>query len=292
MNKFLKYIACAGLLAFGLGLASCNDDEGVTPSDVTDIRSEAGPGKITLRWDTPDDGTIRFIRVTYFDHLLKKNEVRLASVYADSILIPDTRKKYGTYTFKVQPVSPSGDGGKVTSIDAVSEAAPPTYHYGTAELLTLSATDLSSNAPESSEGPIADLLDDNTATFFHTSWSVSIPGPHWLQVNLNKEMYAMKFYYAPRNNANNKPTDFDLMGSNDGENWFLIRNFTKSADGLPVTATDTYTSSNVVSEQPFNAIRIVVKATNTGSVFWTMSEFKTYYVPRTVYDPEAPDAEE
>lgn len=63
------------------------------------------------------------------------------------------------------------------------------------------------------------------------------------QVNLKEEITgSYKFYYAPRNNGSNKPTDFDLMGSTDGTNWFLIRNFTKDADGLPVTSTGTFTS--------------------------------------------------
>ena len=292
MSKFFKYIAFAGVFAFGLGLASCSDDDGVTPSDVTNIRSEAGPGQITLRWDTPDDGTIKYVKVSYYDHLTKQNEVRLASIYADSIQIPDTRKKYGTYSFSVQSISPSGDGGAVQTIDAVSGIAPATTLYSAAEI-KLTVDDLSSNAPEPSEGPIASLLDNNTGTFFHTAWSVSIPGPHWLQVNLNQTLTSCyKFYYAPRNNGSNKPTDFDLMGSTDGTNWFLIKKFTKEDDNLPVTATDTYTSPNLDVPQPFSYVKMVVNETNTGTVFWTMSEFKFYNVTKTVIDPEAPDVEE
>ena len=39
--------------------------------------------------------------------------------------------------------------------------------------------------------------------------------------------------------------------------------------------------------QPFSQIRMVVNATNTSSIFWTMSEFKFYSV--SVTDPEAAD---
>ena len=87
--------------------------------------------------------------------------------------------------------------------------------------------------------------------------------------------------------GSNKPTDFDLMGSTDGTNWFLIRNFTKDADGLPVTSTGTFTSEIYDAPQPFSQIRMVVNATNTSSIFWTMSEFKFYSV--SVTDPEAAD---
>ena len=91
-----------------------------------------------------------------------------------------------------------------------------------------------------------------------------------MQVNLKEEITgSYKFYYAPRNNGSNKPTDFDLMGSTDGTNWFLIRNFTKDADGLPVTSTGTFTSEIYDAPQPFSQIRMVVNATNTSSIFWT-----------------------
>ena len=63
--------------------------------------------------------------------------------------------------------------------------------------------------------------------------------------------------------------------------------FTKEADGLPVTSTGTFTSEIYDAPQPFSQIRMVVNATNTSSIFWTMSEFKFYSV--SVTDPEAAD---
>ena len=268
MKNTFKYYA--GLLLVGVALVntSCSSDEdGITPAEITNLT----------------DASIRYIEVSYYDHLLKKDAVRTASIYADSIEIPDTREKYGEYQFSVQTVSPTGDKSAVQTISKVSEPALPTF---VSTPIALTAADLSTNAQEPSEGPIANLLDGNTGTFFHTAWSVSIPAPHWLQVNLKEEITgSYKFYYAPRNNGNNKPTDFDLMGSTDGTNWFLIRKFTKEADGLPVTSTGTFTSEIYEAPQPFSQIRLVVNATNTGSIFWTMSEFKFYSV--SVMDPEA-----
>lgn len=291
MKKIFRYIVCAALL--GSSLIGCDKEEGITPSDITNLKAEAGPGKIILRWETPDDGTIRYIKVSYFDQLLKKNVVRLASAYSDSILIPETRKKYGAYSFTVQVFSDTDTGGRIQTIDAVSDAAPITTSESS-EQVPLTAADLSTNAQEPSEGPIANLLDGNKKTYFHTVWSGTVPpAPHWMQIKLNKQLSKYyKFYYAPRENGNNKPVDFDLMGSTDGTNWFLIRNFTKEADDLPVTSSGEYTSPAFEITQPFTYIRFSVNKTNNGSIFWTMSEFKIFDITKTIVDPEAPDAED
>lgn len=284
MKNTLKYFV--GLLLSGAALlTSCDNESGITPDEITDLTAESTPGCIILRWNTPEESNIRYIEVKYYDPLLKKDVMRTASVYANSIEIPDTRAKYGEYNFTVQSVSATGDRSALQSISKVSEPAEPTY---VSTQIALTAADLSTNAQEPSEGPIANLLDGNTGTFFHTAWSVEIPGPHWLQVNLKKEITeAYRFEYAPRN-AKDRPTDFDLMGSMDGNEWFLIKNFTKEADGI--AGDGTYASEVFDVEQPFKQIRIVVNETNSKSVFWTMSIFKFYSV--TVEDPEAPDTNE
>lgn len=282
MKKYIFYILMPLLVA--TVLISCEKEEQITPSEITDLTSESTPGRIVLRWNTPENGNIEYIQVNYYDPLLKKEAMRTASIHADSIEIPDTRKKYGEYKFTVRTVSPTGHMSNPQEISKTSEAAPAT---SVSTPIVLTAADLSTNAQEPSEGPIANLLDGNTGTFFHTAWSVAIPAPHWMQVNLRQEITgSYRFYYAPRNNGNNKPVDFDLMGSTDGTDWFLLKNFTKDADGLPTTSTGTYNSSTFTVEKPFSQIRIVVNKTNNGSVFWTMSEFRFYSV--TVIDPETP----
>lgn len=290
MKRLFKYMMCLGL--FGLTLTSCKSDDEILPGEISNVTAEPNNGFIVLRWETPEESNIRYIQVRYYDYLLKKDVLRGASAFADSVMIPDTRKKYGDYTFTIQPFSNSDTGGKIEKISVTSDAAPITVIYGNPEKLPLTVADLSTNAQEASEGPIANLLDDNTATFFHTSWSVSKPAPHTMTVRLNKEITeSFRIYYAPRANANNKPIDFDLFGSMDGEDWFLIKNFTKEADNLPVTSTDTYTSATLDVIQPFKYIKFSVNKTNSGSVFWTMSEFKFFTLTKTIIDPEDPNVE-
>lgn len=288
MKKIYKYLAIGLLGAF---FAGCSDnDEAITPSEISNLRSESTPGRIVLRWDTPQDGTVKYIQVNYYDHLLGKESMRLASAYADSINIPDTRQKYGEYKFTVRTISPSGNSSKVQEISTVSQPAEKTW---IPSIVSLTADMLSTNAQEPSEGPIANLVDDNTSTFFHTAWSVDFgAAPHYLQIALPKTIDSWwQFYYAPRGNANNKPIDFDMEGSMDGKDWFLIKKFTKDADGLPTDSRTSYTSERINAEgRSFNHLRLTVYETNNKTQFWTMSEFKLYTY--RLIDPEADDADE
>jgi hypothetical protein len=286
MKRIVKYIACIVLPV--LSLISCGKEETIIPSSVINLRYETTPGRIVLRWDTPQDENIKYIQADYYNPLTRKDERRLASIYADSLEIPDTRRKYGEYTFSVKTVSLTNDYSETETITAVSEAAEKTW---IPSAVKLTADMLYTNAQEPTEGPIVNLLDDNTGTFFHTAWSKSIPSPHYMTVTLPETIDGWwNFYYAPRNNSNNKPTDFDLEGSMDGSSWFLIKNFTKEADGLPTDKTTAYTSERLnVADKPFNHLKFSVNKTNNNTVYWTMSEFKIYKV--TLIDPEAPDEE-
>lgn len=265
-----------------LAVGCKDDDKGTVPSPIKDVRSEERPGGIALFWTLPADKSVHYVKVSYHDHLLGIDEVRLSS--CDSILIPDTRARFGDYRFTIQPFSRTDNGGKTQTVTARSGRAPVTEQ---ATRIILKAEHLGTNAQEPSEGPIANLIDGNIATFFHTAWSVAIPGPHWLQIRLPEALTEghWKFWYAPRNNGRQKPTDFDILVSAGGSDWTLVKKFTKDEDGLPVTATDAYTSPNLPVTQPFDHIRMVVNAVNSGEVFFTMSEFRLWQVK--VVDPEA-----
>jgi len=258
------------------------------PADITDVSISTEPGEITLHWEVPEDSaTIRYIKVSYYDPALKKDVMKTASVYSNSMLIPDTRAKYGEYTFNLQTVSPSGDGGAVHEVKITSKPAPVSY---AATQLVLK--DLSTNAQEPSEGPISNLTDGNLSNYFHTRWADPIPpAPHWFQANMGQKITdRYKFFYGNRSNSNNKPIDFDLMGSTDGQNWFLIKNFTKDTDNLNIDSGGTWNSEIYEADKPFSYIRFVVNETNSNTVFFTISEFRFYSV--TLIDPEASDTED
>ena len=273
------------------GLAGCSDEDtkSVVPSDVIDLSADTQdkPGYIVLRWVTPDDNTIRYIKVSYYDYLLEQDVVRLASVYADSVLIPDTRKKFGEYEFKVQSYSETGDAGNVQIIKAVSEPAKVQIVFGESRQLALTEKQLSTNAQEVSEGPIANLIDGNTGSYFHTAWSGAVPAsPHWFQIDVKKEITYFKYESVARN-GNNIPDDVDIMGSNDGVNFELIENLTKAKNGMLMSTTPYMSPIMGDSSKPYRYIRYSVNHTNTGSVFFSMAEFKLFEVDASVVDPEA-----
>lgn len=263
--------------------SSCtNSDEGIIPDDISDITSQSGPGYINLKWTKPEGDNIFYTRVEYFDHLEQRKMWRLSST--DTIRIPNTRAKFGEYEFTLQTYSKDDNrNSNIHSIKAKSGAAPITEVMTP---ITIDASQLSTNAQEPSEGPIKNLVDGDTKTYFHSTWSGTVPAaPHWIEIELKEEIEVFKFQYAPRNNGNNKPIDFDLLGSIDGQDWTLIKNFTKEADNLPTGNKEEYKSATIHAPQPFKFLKLSVNKTNSGSVFWTMSEFRLYSVH--VIDPEA-----
>ena len=134
---------------------------------------------------------------------------------------------------------------------------------------------LSTNAQESYEGPIANLIDNNPASFFHTAWSYAIADAHYFQVKLPTAISRVQFTYQNRINANGKPQDFKILVSDNGTNWTEL---TRIDTGLPTDPGSTYTSSVLNAAQPFSYFRFEVHRTNSGSAptFFNMAEFSMY----------------
>lgn len=136
---------------------------------------------------------------------------------------------------------------------------------------------LSSNAQEPNEGPIGNLLDGNSGSFFHSAWSYSISEAHNIQVKLNDPITGCIFWYQNRNNGNGKPIDVTIDVSADGTTWTELAHITS---GLPTAASSTYESAYLSSETPFTYFRYTVHKTNSGTAptFFNMAEFKMYVI--------------
>lgn len=145
--------------------------------------------------------------------------------------------------------------------------------------LVTDASQYSSNAVETTEGSLAALLDNDYTTFFHSSWSQTVEGTHYLQAEVSKPTKSLFFYFKKRSqNNNNRPTDITILGSNDGVNFTEV---TRINSGLPTDAgTLDYTSSVIKATQAYKHFRFMVNATggDTGNTqFFTFSEF--YILP-------------
>lgn len=253
---------------------------------------------ITISWDAfPEGSNIKNVEVSYVDpaqqvRAASEPIVELLPPTATSYTVSNTMKKYGEYVFTVRSISLLDNPGEPIEIRAVSKPVPHTPGDVIGETkIQLTADRLSSNAQEPNEGPIANLVDGNTATsnFFHTAWSVSIPGPHDITIDLGKEISDhFKIKTTPRN-ASNIPVDIDLYGSLDGDEWFFIRNVNKDGDAIPTTGNGApFTSPTYRIMEAFRYLRYSVNKTNTNTTYWSMSEFEIWDVATEVLaDPEA-----
>lgn len=285
MKRNITSLFIITLLAFGLFSCDNEDENVVYPSDISNIATFELPGQIGLTWEVPADSNYYYVKVSYFDHLLQKEEVRLASVNSDTLIIPDTRAKFGDYTFYLQTVTKGNTAGQVQSLIGKSGKAPQVKTFAGKEALTTTADQLSSNAQEPTEGPIANIVDGKNDTYFHSAWSISVEWPHWIQVDLKEDIDGLALNYVNRNNANGKPSKIDVMVSNDGQNWILLQTLTN----LPSAAASTYSSPSMIPVENIKIryVRLVVKECGGGNKFFSMAELKLEKVLVSIIDPEA-----
>lgn len=77
--------------------------------------------------------------------------------------------------------------------------------------VSLSAENFVTNAQESTEGPLENICDKKTSTFFHSTWSADTYEDHFIQIELPEEMSQFKLSFDSRD-GNNVPTLVVLSG--------------------------------------------------------------------------------
>ena len=181
---------------------------------------------------------------------------------------------------------PAGDGGTAMYFEAASKYGATLkkiatlsdlyYLQSTAGLLK-TASQFSSNAVEPKEGALANLIDNNYSSFFHSTWSQAVNEKHYLQVEVSEPVESFIFYFKKRhNNNNNRPTDVTILGSADGETFAEVANINS---GFPTTEdVIDYKSDVISSTTAYKYFRFVINATNNnglnnGFPFFTFSEF-------------------
>ncbi|MFV0483035.1 MAG: discoidin domain-containing protein [Bacteroidales bacterium] len=288
----MKNILYTALILF-TAISCTNEDEGIRPADISNVGSDSLPGQISLHWDMPDSTSIHYVEVSYYDHLKQKTVVHLSST--DTMLISNTRNKYGLYKFQLTPYSINRTPGNTIEHEGMSGHTPITENFLSEEEFSFTEDLIEGNSIQDGTNPPINLFDGDESTMYHSIWRGTPPYPAWLSFDLQEEITAFKLNWGPRtDNSNGKPTDIDLFGSTDGENWFLIINLTKEKDGLPVTTTDWFRSPTYKSSQPFRYLKLSVNDTegSPAKKFWSMSELEIYKVNLEVINPEDPNYEE
>lgn len=130
---------------------------------------------------------------------------------------------------------------------------------------------LSTNALEPTEGSLANLLDNDISTYFHSAWSVSVSGSHYLQVDLGESLSEFSFNFTGRaSGGNGNPAEIIITGSTDGKTFFDITTITD--DKLPTGAAATF-ASDVIKTKSAKILRFTVSKNKTGGAFFVFSEF-------------------
>ena len=123
------------------------------------------------------------------------------------------------------------------------------------------ASQLSTNKQEPTEEPIANLLDNSTGTFFHSTWSVTNTSgeKHYIQADLLKTVSKIRVKYYERNiNRYCEPKTIRVMATNDaaGE-WQEI-----SLVSMPARSGNVTVSLGVA----YRYVRFVVEETFMGNL--------------------------
>ncbi len=136
---------------------------------------------------------------------------------------------------------------------------------------------LSTNAQETKEGDIKNLIDGEAGTYFHSAWSFSVNEAHYFQIKLVKPITGCKFWYQNRNNNNGKPVEVAITVSADGTTWTSLDNITS---GLPTGGASQYQSKDYFTPVAFEYFRFTVNKTNdkVAPTFFNMAEFKIYEI--------------
>lgn len=190
------------------------------------------------------------------------------------ITIKKTNLVYGDYVIPLKITNASNEDfwtDPQSSVTLVGVSFNPPQ-------IQLNADMLSSNWPEPSEGSLANLLDGNINTYFHSAWSISTTGEHYVQIALTEPIQRFLFTYTTRSsNGNANPAELYVSVSPDGESWTEVGRYVQGEDRLPTGAAETWTSPIIESDsQDVKYIRITNVKSATNNPFFVWSEFALF----------------
>lgn len=162
------------------------------------------------------------------------------------------------------------------------------------EKIELSSECVTSNDCEPSEGSIDGLFDGNTATFFHSGWSVANPREpvygSYLEITLPEPMSTFRFNMTTRatNATTGWPKTVYFYGSNDLTSWptepfAIVENMTEQLNGNAVTGEFGTDEEPFMGPDDYKYIRFCVMESSGGSlgasstsIFWYASELELF----------------
>lgn len=141
-------------------------------------------------------------------------------------------------------------------------------------VISLTPAMLSTNALEPTEGSLANLIDGDVDTYFHSIWSETIAEEHYVQVALEKTVQNFVFSYTNRSsNGDAAMAEFYVSVSEDGKVFKELERFTVAEDGLPTGGAESWTSPTIRCDKPYKYIRFTNVVNATGQNYFVWSEF-------------------
>ena len=129
---------------------------------------------------------------------------------------------------------------------------------------------LSADSQETSDGIIANILDGNSATVWHTKWrGGEAPLPHQFVVDMGTATTVNGFAFANRSNLNGAMKDIEIFKSNDNSNWTSIGTFSLKAQ-------QSWQYVDLTQAQSMRYVKVKVTSTNGGFQYAHLAEFAAY----------------
>ena len=158
---------------------------------------------------------------------------------------------------------------------------------GETQEVKLTADMLSTNKPStSSSESLANLLDGNPSTIFHSTWgnanNATVNVNAYIQIALPEQLENIQLYYKCRPQSGYNPLIWEIYASNDGNNWKLIRTLDYIADGMPRGGYgQEYTSPTISLGGKYSYLRIVQTSGEYSKNHLALAELRVYKVANT-----------
>ena len=150
--------------------------------------------------------------------------------------------------------------------------------------VALTADMLSTNKPsQDSNESLANLLDNNPSTIFHSTWgtanNATINLNTYIDIALPEPLENVQLYYRCRPQVNYNPLVWEIYASNDGNMWTLVRTLDYTKDNMPTGgAGQEYTSPTIPLGESCSRLRILQTSGEYSKNHLVLSELRVYKV--------------
>lgn len=154
------------------------------------------------------------------------------------------------------------------------------YGEDVIEEIPLTADMLATNKPSEVGDDLANMLDGNPSTVFHTLFGANYDATvtPYITVTLDNSVEAVKLYYQARITGNYNPLALNLYVSDNGTSWKLVKEFTSANDNLPMETGAEYTSPVVELGGSYRFFKLEQTASEYHNNHMVFAEFRMYSV--------------